>query len=156
MRSAFVETPDELHQVGRMLERIAGFVVSAFARRIAAERENVSDARLGVTPQDRFDLRLAVADARQVRNRIELGRVLNRSTRSWRQVARPTASAVSHADEMRHVFFQLPESSGQGSLAAEIFRTKTKEKPPDSLLLSVKNVRPKGLVCSVPWTKALL
>ena len=44
-----------------------------------------------------------------MRDRIQLGRVLNALDQIVRQLARRTARAVSHADEMRHVILQLAD-----------------------------------------------
>ena len=71
MRAGFIESANELYQIDRMLKRIARFVVGNFARSIASERENVSDRRLGISKQNRLDLFLVVADAGQVRDRIQ-------------------------------------------------------------------------------------
>src|SRR5205823_5749415 len=65
MGSGFVETTDKFHEIARVLKRVARLIVVAFAWRIAAERENVSNARLRVAAQNRFDLRFAVADTGQ-------------------------------------------------------------------------------------------
>ena len=88
MRPGFVESPNKFHQVARVLEGIAGFVVDASARRVASQRENVSNARRCVATQNRFDLILAVADTRQVRNRIQFRGVLNALDQIVGQIAR--------------------------------------------------------------------
>src|SRR5437667_6402800 len=77
MRAGFVESANEPNQIDRMLERIARFIVGNVARPIAPERENISNRRLRVSMQDRFNLFLVMADARQVRNRIQFRCVLN-------------------------------------------------------------------------------
>ena len=107
MRSAFVESPDEFHQVTRVLERVARLIVGASARWISPKRENISDARFRVAAQNRIDLRFAVADAGQMRNRIELGGVLDALDQVVRQVAGRSARAVGHANEVRSVRFQF-------------------------------------------------
>src|ERR1700682_6672673 len=77
MRARFVESPNELHQIARVLERIAGFVIAASARRVATQRKNICDARLCVPQQDRLDLVFLMANASQVRDRVEVCGGLN-------------------------------------------------------------------------------
>jgi len=77
MRTRLVESANEFDQINRMLERVPQFVVSNSRWLITAERENVSNARLGVSKENRFDLLFVVADSGQVGDRIQLCRVLN-------------------------------------------------------------------------------
>ena len=77
MRSGLVESSDEFDQIDRVLKRVPLFIVSDSSRRIATERENVSNSRLRVPKENLLDLPLVVADARQMRNWIQLCRVLN-------------------------------------------------------------------------------
>ena len=60
-----------------MLERVPRFIVSDSNWSIAAKRENVSNGRLRVSKENLLDLLFVVADAGQVRNRIQLCGVLN-------------------------------------------------------------------------------
>ena len=71
MRARFIESANKLHQIDRVLEGVARLVVGHSPRPVTPERENVSNLRLGVSPQDRFDLFFLVADAGQVRDRIQ-------------------------------------------------------------------------------------
>src|ERR1700730_14991231 len=71
MRPNFVESADELNQIARVLERIARFIEGHVARPIAPERQNISNRRLGVSLQNRIDLFLVVANAGEVRCRIQ-------------------------------------------------------------------------------------
>jgi hypothetical protein len=77
MRAGFVESANELNQIYCMLERVAGFIVGNIARTVSPERENISNPRLRVSMQNRFDLLFVVANASQVRDRIQFGSVLN-------------------------------------------------------------------------------
>src|SRR5215471_866510 len=77
MRRGFVEAANKFYQVDRVLEGIPRFVVSHSSRPVPAEGENVSDGRFGVSEQNRFDLLFVVADARQMRDRIQFCCVLN-------------------------------------------------------------------------------
>src|SRR5437016_1692084 len=77
MRARFVELANEFDQIDRMFERALRLVVSNFSRPIAAERENVSNPRLGVSKQNRFDLLFVMTDAGEVRNRVQLCCTLN-------------------------------------------------------------------------------
>src|SRR6266480_4381808 len=77
MRAGFVESSNELNQIDRMLERIARLIVGNIARPIAPERENISNRRPGVAKQNRVDLILVVADARQMRDRVQFCCMLN-------------------------------------------------------------------------------
>ena len=63
MCARLVESPNELDQIDRMLERVARFIISDSSRSIAAQRENVSNRRLGISKQNSFDLPFVVADA---------------------------------------------------------------------------------------------
>ena len=63
MRAGLIESANELDQIDRMLERVARFIVSNSKRPIAAERENVSNRRLGISQENRFDLLFVVTDA---------------------------------------------------------------------------------------------
>ena len=107
MRTGVIEPADELHQVDRVLERIARFIVGSSLRSIASERENVADGRARVALQNRIDFCLLVANAGQVRDRIQLGRGLDALDQIMGQIARGAARAIGDADEVRHVFFQL-------------------------------------------------
>jgi hypothetical protein len=49
MRAGFVESANELNQIDGMLERITGFIIGSVARPIAAERENISNRRPGIS-----------------------------------------------------------------------------------------------------------
>ena len=71
MRAGFIEFANELHQIARVLKRIARFVIRSSLRPIASERENVSDGRICVSKQNRLDLFFLVTDAGQVRDRIQ-------------------------------------------------------------------------------------
>src|SRR5438270_13477151 len=73
----FVESPNELYQVDRMLKRVPRFVVKDALRPIAPERENVPNRRLSVTKQNVFDLSFIMTDAGQVRDGIQFCCVLN-------------------------------------------------------------------------------
>ncbi len=79
MRAGFVESSNEFDQIDRMLKRVPRFIVSDSSRPIATERENVSNSRLRVPKENLLDLVFVVADARQMRNRIQLCCVLNGS-----------------------------------------------------------------------------
>src|SRR6266436_5020715 len=52
MCARFVESPNELHQVDRVLKRILRFVVRNVMRPIAPERENVPNGRLTVSNEN--------------------------------------------------------------------------------------------------------
>src|SRR6266436_1865746 len=77
MRPRFIKSANEFDQVDRMLERVPRFIVSNSCRPIAAERENVSYGRLGVSKEDRFDLLFVMTDAGEVRDRVQFCCVLN-------------------------------------------------------------------------------
>src|SRR5439155_23648331 len=77
MRAGVVESANEFDQIDCMLERVPRFTVSNSSRSIAAKREDVSNARLGVSKENRLDLLFVVADAGQVRDRVQLCCVLN-------------------------------------------------------------------------------
>ena len=77
MCARFVESPNELYQVDRVLKRVARFVVRNVMRSIAPERENIPNPRLRVSKQNLLDLLFIMTDARQVRDRIEFCCVLN-------------------------------------------------------------------------------
>src|SRR5207247_10619874 len=66
MCARFVESPNELHQVDRVLKRIPRFVVGNVIRPIAPERENVPNRRLSVSTQNVFDLFFIMTDAGHV------------------------------------------------------------------------------------------
>ncbi len=84
--------------------------------------------QFGVALQDRFDLLLFVANAGQVRNRIELGGVLNALDQVVCQFARRTAGAICHADEVRHVVFELADRLIQTFRGRWCFRRKEFER----------------------------
>src|SRR3954447_8845756 len=109
MNTRLVKTLDEADQVGRVLKRVLRFVVGEPPGRIAAERENVGDAGLRVTRQDGFDLGLVMADARQMRDRLDLCGVLNPLDQIMRQVASRSARSIRNADEVRHVILEIPD-----------------------------------------------
>src|SRR5437588_7185073 len=71
MCARFVESPNKLYQVDRVLKRVSRFVVRNLLRPITPERENVPDLRLGVSSQHAFDLFFIMANAGQVRYCIE-------------------------------------------------------------------------------------
>src|SRR6266487_5899790 len=77
MRAGLIESANEFDQVDCMLERVPRFIVSNSSRPIAAQCEDVSNGRLGVSKQNRFDLPFVVTDAGEVRDRVELCCVLN-------------------------------------------------------------------------------
>jgi len=77
MRAGFVESSNEFDQIDRMLERVQRLIVSNADRPIATERENVSNSRFRVPKENLIDLLFVVADACQMRNRIQLCSVLN-------------------------------------------------------------------------------
>ena len=101
MRAALVQPADEAHQVGRMLERIGLAVV--VLRRRAADRPRArgccSLPACRILRQDLLDLRLAVADAGQVRDRVERGGLLQPQHQIVGQLPRRAAGAVGHRDE---------------------------------------------------------
>src|SRR6266446_7465089 len=88
MPARFVESPNELHQIDRVLEGIARLIVAASPRRVAAEGKNISDAGFRISNQNRFDLAFLVADARQVRDRIQFCRGLNALDKIMGQISR--------------------------------------------------------------------
>src|SRR6266545_4466624 len=77
MRAGFVKSADKFYQIDRMLKRVPRFNVSNASRPVATERENVSNGRLRVATQNRFDLPFVVANAGQVRDGIQLRCMLN-------------------------------------------------------------------------------
>ena len=77
MCARFVESSNELYQVNCVLERVSRFIVSNVLGTISPESENVPNRRLGVSKQNVLDLFFIMTDARQVRDRIQLCRVLN-------------------------------------------------------------------------------
>src|SRR5260370_40492951 len=77
MCARFVESPNELHQVDRVLKRIPRFVVRNVMRPIAPERENVPNGRLTVSNQNVFDLFFIMTDAGQVGDWIQFRCVLD-------------------------------------------------------------------------------
>ena len=107
MRTGVIESTNELHQIDRVLERIACFIVGSSLRSIASERENVANGRARVAPQNRIDFILLVADAGQVRDRIQLRRGFDPLDQIMGQIARGAAGAIGDADKVRHVFLQL-------------------------------------------------
>ena len=66
-------------------------------RPIPPEGQNISDPRLRISKQNLFDLFLVVADARQMRDWIQFGCVLDSFDKIVGQIARRTARAISHA-----------------------------------------------------------
>ena len=58
-------------------EALRGYAAPVPAWLIAAERENVSDCRLSISEEDRFNFLFVVADAGKVRDRVELCGSLN-------------------------------------------------------------------------------
>src|SRR4029077_3312339 len=77
MRAGLIESANEFDQIDRMLERVPRFIVSNSCRPIAAKRENVSNGRLGVSQEDRFDLLFVMTDAGEVGDRFQFRCVLN-------------------------------------------------------------------------------
>src|SRR5438552_4435064 len=77
MHPRLIESANEFDQIDRMLERIPRFIVSNSCRPIPAKRENVANGRLGVSKEDRFDLLFVVADAGEVRDRVQFCPALN-------------------------------------------------------------------------------
>src|SRR5947208_15727350 len=88
MRARFVESANELHQIDRVLKRVARLVVLNSTRPIAPERENVSNRRLSVSKENCFDFFFVVADAGQVRDRIQFCCVLNALDKIMGQISR--------------------------------------------------------------------
>jgi hypothetical protein len=88
MRARFVESANELHQIDRVLKGIPRLIVAASPRRIAAERKNISDAGFRISNQNGFYLVFLVADARQVRDRIQFCRSLNALNQIMGQISR--------------------------------------------------------------------
>ena len=77
MRTGFVESSNEFDQIYRMLKRVPRFIVSDSSRPIATKREDVSNSRLRVPKENLLDFLFVVADACQMRNRIQLCCALN-------------------------------------------------------------------------------
>jgi hypothetical protein len=128
MRAGFVEFANELHQIDRVLEDVGGFVVDASVGRIATQGENISDAGLGVAPQNRFDLAVLVADASEVRDRVEFRSGLNALDEVVREIARGATGAVGDTDEVRHVCFQFANGLVEGLGRFRRFRRKELER----------------------------
>src|SRR5438093_12251700 len=77
MCARLIESANEFDQIDRMLERVPRFLVSNSCRPIAAKRENVSNGRLGVSKEDRFDLLFVMTDTGEVRDRVQFCCLLN-------------------------------------------------------------------------------
>src|SRR5205823_14109284 len=77
MCAGLIESANEFDQIDRMLERVPRFIVSNSCRPIPAKRENVSNGRLGVSKEDRFDLLFVMTDAGEVGDGDQLCCVLN-------------------------------------------------------------------------------
>src|SRR5205809_4722297 len=107
MRTGLIELANEFHQIDGMLERVPRFIVGNSSRPISAEREDVSNGRLGVSKENGFDLLFVVTDAGKVRNRVELCCVLNALDETVRQITCRAAGTVRYADKMRHVRFEV-------------------------------------------------
>src|ERR1043166_4379023 len=84
MGPGLIKSPDKPYQIDRVLECIARFVIRKIFRAIAAEGEDVSDLGLGIPMQNILDFRFIVANTGQMRDRIQLCRVLN----SFHQIVR--------------------------------------------------------------------
>src|SRR5438132_11860078 len=76
MCARFVESPNELHQIDRVLKGIPRFVVGNVMRPIAPERANVPNGRLSVSNQNVFDLFFTMTDAGHVGDWIQFCCVL--------------------------------------------------------------------------------
>src|SRR5919197_1351972 len=72
MRAGLVEPANEFNQIDCMLKRIARFIIRNSNRPITAERENISNGRIGVSKENRFDLLFVMTDAGKVGDRVEL------------------------------------------------------------------------------------
>src|SRR5207244_9167283 len=107
MRAGLVESANEFDQIDRVLERVPRFIVSNSSGPITAEREDISNGRLGVSKENLFDLLFVVADASQVRDRVQLGGVLNALDKIVSQITRCAPDAISHADEVRQVRLEI-------------------------------------------------
>ena len=78
-------------------------------RRIAAQREDVSNARRRVHLKDASDLVLRMAKAGQVRNRLEARLAPKPHDKAVRVVTRRTAGAVRHRDKTRRERLELSD-----------------------------------------------
>src|SRR5437667_12081099 len=77
MCARFVESPNQLHQVDRVLKGIPRFVVGDVMRPMAPERENVPNRRLSVSNQNVSDLFVFRTDEGHVGHWIQFCCVFN-------------------------------------------------------------------------------
>jgi hypothetical protein len=106
---------NEGHQVSRVLEGIVlPLVVGDAAWRVAAEGEDVGDARRGVALQDEANVGLAVADTGEVRRGVDAGLVLDPHHEIVRHLARGAARAVGYRDIRGLELRQLAHGFQQG------------------------------------------
>ena len=95
--AAFIEGPDESHQVGGV-RKVSGLRRAA-ARRIATQRKDVRHALRCVALQNCLHLGPGVTHAGQVRHWIERGLAAQSQHQFARALARASAGAVGDADE---------------------------------------------------------
>ena len=99
---------DEPHEVRRMLESIIRLpVILQIARRITAQGQNVPDPSPGIALQNIMHFRFLMADARQMRNRIERGRRLEAHHQIMRHLPRRSTRPIRHTDKSRIIRLQL-------------------------------------------------
>ena len=92
--------PDEGDELLGVLEGVPGTVVIGHRpRRIAAQGQDVLDARIGIAVEDGRELLARVADARQVRDGRQPGLALDPHDQVVSPLARRAAGAVGHRHE---------------------------------------------------------
>src|SRR5690348_10478959 len=91
VHARLVKPPDKPNKVYSVLERIARWIIRQFARTIASQRENVPNPGRGITSENLRYLLFVVADAGQMRGRLQLRCMLNPLYQSVRQLARRTS-----------------------------------------------------------------
>ena len=97
---SFAELADESHQIRGMLKGVAlPIVVRKIARRIAAQRKRVLNARFRILRQNLVYVAFVVTDTRQVRDRIESRGLFEPDHKVARQLTRRTAGAIGHRNK---------------------------------------------------------
>jgi hypothetical protein len=97
-----LDAVDELHELGGALQVTQVHVVLGGARgRVSAQREEAADAGVEELADETVGTRIGVAHAREVRQRLDIGRGANVTQHLERASAGGSAGTVRHRDEPR-------------------------------------------------------
>ena len=113
--SRIAELANESNQIRRVLESVlASIIAGEIAWRVAAQSENVADACRGVALENAIDVLFAVANAGQVRNRIQRGLRFDPNNKVMGEFAGGPPGTIGDTDKGGMELFQFPDRLIQG------------------------------------------